>query len=196
MALEDILSAIRREAESAARRLQEDAESEAGTIIERAVEEAEREEARLAVAVDDRIRQGRGRILSRSHFEAAKERRAARETVYRTVLEEVSSRLAEVRSSPRYRDLLEALLDATLKELPSPASIQVDAEDARMIKDLLEARGLDASVETGDVPLGGLVAIAGGRSVDNTLTSRLQRADPQLRLLAGEVIPALRGGAA
>jgi hypothetical protein len=34
--------------------------------------------------------------------------------------------------------------------------------------------------------------IAGGRDVDNTLATRLLRADPRLRLVAGELLPGLR----
>lgn len=195
MALEDILGAIRSETERAVAMLLEEAESEARQILQLAVAEAEREEARLAATVDDRIRQERGRLLSRGHLEAANERRSAREEVYQTALDQVSGRLAEVRNSPRYRDVFERLLDATLAILPAPAAIHVDMGDAEVMKGLLKARSIDASLETEDLPLGGLVAVSAGRSLDNTLASRLVRADPELRLVAGEAIPALRGGA-
>ena len=41
--------------------------------------------------------------------------------------------------------------------------------------------------------LGG-VAAGDGRVVDNTLEGRLRRADPELRRIAGDVVPELRAG--
>lgn len=194
MALEDILEAIRREADGAAARLLEGAESEARQILLRAEEEAEREETRLASTVDDRIRLERGRILSHSHLEAARAGRAAREEVYQMILDAVTRRLAKVRSSPRYQGLLGLLLDTTLADLPNPTAVRADPEDVELIEELLTGRRPDIPVENEQLPLGGVIAVSVGRSVDNSLASRLRRADPQLRLLAGQAIGALRGG--
>lgn len=195
MALDDILGAILREADEAAAKLLGESESEARQILERAEEEAAREESRVAATVDDQIRLERSRILSRSRIEAAGQRRVAREEAYRAVLDAVGSRLAEVRISPRYRRLLDLLLEAALASLATPTAVRVDPGDTEIVEELLTARGLNISVETEQLPLGGVIAVSNGRSVDNTLAGRLRRADPQLRLLAGQAIPSLRGGA-
>lgn len=192
MALDEILETIRAEADDAAATIVEAAREKARQVLERATAKADEERRKSSGALDDRARLERSRILSRAHLETATERRAAREKLYQQILDSVRRRLAEVRSSPDYRKILRSLLDEATAVLPNPEAVSVDPQDVGLAEDLLASRGLRLRVETDETHLGGVKVIAGGRDVDNTLATRLMRADPRLRYVAGELVPGLR----
>ena len=160
----------------------------------RARTEADSEERRHAGSLDERIRLERARVVSRSHLDAARARRTAREDVYRTAIERVIEHLAEERASDSYEELLGSLLDEAMAIMPEATTLRVDPDDVAVVARVLSSRSLDLEVETEETPLGGLVLTAPGRIVDNTLAARLNRADNHLRFVAGEIIPQLRGG--
>lgn len=194
MGLPEILETIRAQSEETAAGIVADAETEAQGVLSRARTEANFEERRLAGSLDDRIRLEQARILSRSLLEAARARRAAREDVYRRVIEAVTERLAELRSSDRYHQLLGSLLDEAMATMPGATTLEIDPSDRVVVDGVISTRNLDITIETEEMPLGGLVLRAPGRTVDNTLATRLSRADNHLRFVAGEMIPELRGG--
>lgn len=194
MGLPEILETIRAQSEETAAGIVADAETEAQSVLSRARTEANFEERRLAGSLDDRIRLEQARILSRSLLEAARARRAAREDVYRRVIEAVTERLAELRSSDRYHQLLGSLLDEAMATMPGATTLEIDPSDRVVVDGVISTRNLDITIETEEMPLGGLVLRAPGRTVDNTLATRLSRADNHLRFVAGEMIPELRGG--
>lgn len=194
MGLPDILETIRSESEATASALIGDAEAAAEQLLARARTEAALEEERLAAGLDDRIRQERARVLSLSHLEAARARRAAREDVYEKAVDGVARRLAEIRSSPDYGTLMGSLLDEAVATLPGATTVRVDPADEGLVRDLLASRRLEMELKIEETPKGGLVLVAPGRTVDNRLATRLGRADTHLRFIAGEIIPGLRGG--
>lgn len=194
MALAEILESIRVESEATAAGLIADAESEADQILQRAREHARSEEQRLAGALDDRIRGERARSLSSSHLEAARSRRAAREDVYQQALEGVRSRLGGLRGSADYAVVLDSLLEEAVSAMPEGRTVRVDARDSETVERIIAARRLDLTVELDDFPLGGVVLVAPGWTVDNRLVTRLNRAGSHLRFVAGEITPELRGG--
>lgn len=194
MGLSEILETIRAESEKVASGLIAEAETEAERTLSRARDQAGGEERRLAGSLDDRIRLERARVLSRSHLDAARVRRAAREDLYGDAIEAVIQRLADERSSHDYERLLGSLLDEALATMPGATTIRVDRSDVAVMERVLATRNLDIEVEAGETPLGGLVLMAPGQTVDNTLATRLARADNHLRFVAGEIIPELRGG--
>lgn len=192
MALDEILETIRAEADEAAAVIVDDARAQARQLLARATTKAGDERRKSSAALDDRARLERSRILSRAHLETARERRAAREKVYQQILDSVRTRLAEVRASPDYGEILRSLLDEATAVLPNPEAVVVDPRDVGIAEGLLASRGLRLRIETSETPLGGVKVIAGGRDVDNTLATRLLRADPRLRLVAGELLAGLR----
>lgn len=194
MALEDILATIRTEAEETASDLLAAARAEADQLLERAREEASREERRLAGSLDDRTRQERSRVLSRARLDAARARDLAREEVYQSARERVIRRLEQVRTSPDYEGILAALLEEAIAAMPAIDEVRVDPRDVESMERIVADRGLDVAVVPEETPLGGVLAVADRRAVDNTLATRLERADEHLRYIAGELIPTLRGG--
>lgn len=193
MGLQDILATIRSEAEETASGLLAEAHAESERLLARARAEAKDEELRLSKSQDDRIRIERARALSRSHLEAAKARRSAREDVYRRAVDDVRRRLVAIRESDRYESLMGSLLDEAVAALPEASSIRVDPGDEAVARRVLSSRGLNLILSTEEIALGGLVLTAPGRTIDNRLETRLERADSQLRYIAGEVVPELRG---
>lgn len=194
MALEDILATIRTEAEETASDLLAVARAEADQVLERAREEAEREARRLAASLDDRIRQEHSRVLSRARLDAGRARDMAREEIYQSARERVIQRLEEVRTSPDYEGILTALLAEATATMPAIDEVRVDPRDVGLMERIVSNRGLDLAVVPKETPLGGVLAVADRRAVDNTLATRLERADEHLRYIAGEFIPTLRGG--
>ncbi len=194
MALEDILEAIRAESERAAAEILATAEAGANVLLERARDEAKREEQRLSSSLDDQARLERSRIVSRAHLEAATERRDAREQAYRAAREGATRQIEALRSSSQYEKVLADLLDEALAVLPGATVVRVNPTDVATVERLLADKDLDIRIEPDALPLGGVVAAAEGRSVDNSLRSRLDRADEHLRYVAGELAPGLRGG--
>lgn len=193
MALSDILEAIHADSRETESRVISEAQAEVDRILLGAREDAAAEERRQAASLDDQIRLEQSRIMSRAHLEAARERRTLREEVYLDVLGRVRLRIETLRDSPDYREVLADLLDEAMAVLPEATTVVVDPVDVDVVRTLVESRRLDVDVEPGECLLGGVVVVAEGCSVDNTLHSRLQRADEHLRFIAGELIPALRG---
>lgn len=191
MGLQDILETIRSEAEETVSDLEARARAESDQILESAREKAEEEERRLSLSQDDRIRGERARALSGSHLEAARARRNAREEVFQKSIEAVRLRLGTVRESDRYESLMASLLDEAIAALPEATVLRVDPADVAVMRRVLGSR--DLQIETEWTELGGLVVAAPGRTVDNRLATRLERAENHLRYLAGEIIPELRG---
>lgn len=193
MGLQDILETIRSEAEETVSDLEARARAESDQVLDSARERAEEEERRLSLSQDHRIQGERARALSGSHLEAARARRSAREEVFQKSIEAVRRRLGIERESDRYESLMAALLDEAIAALPEATVLRVDPVDAAVTQRVLGSRGLDLEIETEETELGGLVVAAPGRTVDNRLATRLERAENQLRYLAGEIIPELRG---
>jgi V/A-type H+-transporting ATPase subunit E len=194
MALENILEAIRAESDRTAAEILADAEAGANRLLERASEEAEREEQQLSTSLDDQARLERSRIVSRAHVEAATERREAREQAYLAARDGATRQVEALRSSPEYEKVLADLLDEALAVLPGVTVVRVDPTDVPMAERLLTDRDLEIHIEPEAFALGGVVVAAEGRSVDNSVRSRLDRADEHLRFIAGELAPGLRGG--
>lgn len=195
MALGDILEAIRAESRETGFRIISEAQVEVERILREAREEADGEEQLLAASLDDRTRIEKSRIMSRAHLDASRQRRAEREKVYQSALEEVRQRVEALRRSPDYKPVLHSLIDEAMAVLPEATTVLADPTDIAVVEALVEERGLGIRIETRNCPMGGVVVVAEGRSVDNTLHSRLQRADQQLRFIAGELLPDMRGEA-
>ena len=195
MALSDILEVIRTQSDDTAEQALDEARIEAKKILDRAAAQSAAEEERLAASLDDQARLVRSQVMSRAHLETTRRRRAARERVFSNAVQAVTERVEDLRRSEQYEEVLASLLDEAIAILPDATTVAVDPADVEMTTSLLSTRTLDAAIEERACPLGGVVLGRAGRSVDNTLLTRIDRADEHLRFLAGEMLPELRGGA-
>ncbi len=196
MALEDILDAIRSEAEEESSRMLTDASARADAILADAREVASVREDELTHSVDGRIANERRRTASLAVLEASRARRAAREEVFALAIEKVSDVLRGLHTDPRYDAVLERLFDEAAAALPDPGAVVVHVRDRGRIEKILQDRGLDIPIQVTEDQWGGVVIHSDGRVVRNDLETRLRKAEPHLRFIAGELVPSLRGGSA
>jgi V/A-type H+-transporting ATPase subunit E len=195
MALEDILDAIRSEAEDEASRILGDATERAESVLAEARTASASREEELAHSADERIARERRRTVSLAVLEASRARRDAREEVFEAVIGKVSGVLRSLSDGEEYDDILERLLDEALAVLPDPERVEVHPADRERIERILAERGLAPSIDTTEDVWGGVGIRTDGRIVRNDLETRLRRAEPHLRFIAGEVFPSLRAGA-
>lgn len=185
MPIEDILEAIRHEADEELARLGSDADRGVEAILGPAREEAARvaEEVRRAREAEACTEAERIRLAALA--QAAKRLREAREDAYASALERARTRLGSLRERPEYRRILASLVEEALSALPDALTLQVDPRDAGLVGELGSVVAVVPEIQT----WGGAVATADGREVRNTLEERLGRADPYLRPLVVEVVP-------
>jgi V/A-type H+/Na+-transporting ATPase subunit E len=194
MALEDILGAIDQEADGEVRRVSADTERRRTEMLERAAAEAEsilREESERAATARVEHREG---ILNGARLDADRSVRETRETVYQELLTIVRERLARVADGPDYPRIWPVLFDECRRVLPEARTVRVRASDeGRALSVAIESGMADVEVEPVLDSWGGLeLATGDGRLVRNTFEDRLEKADPALRLLAGDLVPELR----
>lgn len=195
MALSDILRAIEEEADAEIRQIDLEAERRIRVELAHAGEAADRVRAdelrrrELAVAEESR------RILTGARVEADRAVREAREQVYQSLLSRVRARLAAVSETAEYARVLPLLFDECRRILPDARLLRVRPEDADRATAIAIESGLaDVEVDAGLSTMGGLeMTTADGRRVLNTFEDRLDKADPHLRLLTGDLVPGMRG---
>lgn len=202
MALEHILAAIEDEATAQITQIERDSLREATAILDRARAQVQAIESEAAGARVAELEADAARLRNRTRVQVATHMMRTREAVFQRVLQEARRQLAAARNDDGYRAVLRALLQEALATVPgdassataSPTIVRVDRQDEDVTRTLLQEAGL-AGVELQPVleTWGGVeVASADERVVvRNTLESRLSRAEPHLRRLVAEAIPAM-----
>lgn len=202
MALEHILAAIEDEATAQITQIERDSLREATAILDRARAQVQAIESEAAGARVAELEADAARLRNRTRVQVATHMMRTREAVFQRVLQEARRQLAAARNDDGYRAVLRALLQEALATVPgdassataSPTIVRVDPQDEDVTRTLLQEAGL-AGVELQPVleTWGGVeVASADERVVvRNTLESRLSRAEPHLRRLVAEAIPAM-----
>jgi V/A-type H+-transporting ATPase subunit E len=194
VALDGILTAIRREADAEIDEIRRRGEAERRDLLARAHAEAAVLEEEAACARDERAVRRRDRIVNRAKLMADRELRAAGEAVYQDAVSGAERRLAAFRGTPRYSELMTGLLEESLAVLPDARVLEVDERDTDLLGTLLERRRLhQLEIAPSLHTAGGLAVVTGdGRRVDNTFESRVRRSERYLRQIAAASIPLLR----
>lgn len=156
MSLDTVVEDIRDEARSRAEEIREEADAEVEDIIASAEADAERLHDEHLEEVERKIEQEREQMLSSANLEAKQERLGARRDVLEDVRENVEEAIAGL-DGDRRRDLMEALLDATLAEFDDDEDIAVytRAEDVELLEELVADRNAEVDGEVDC--LGGVV---------------------------------------
>lgn len=204
MTLDHILSAIEDEAASKIAEIEKESLLEATAILDKARDQVRHVEAEAACAQDAELRADVARTLNRAQVEATTHVMRSREAVFQRALDEAKTLLANLSSREQYPSILRALSAEALSAMPGgflsgPADgvvVRVSPRDADLLRSLLASEQLSdshLSIEPVLDTWGGVVvADARGRIViDNTLERRLRRAEPHLRRLVAEAIPAM-----
>ncbi len=196
MALGDILQAIEREADARICEIEAESERRSGALIEHAHAEAARRRESAAHALDAKTAREVDRIVNQARLTADRALRAARESLYSEARVAMLDRLAELRLEPEYSPLFERLLEEVMAVLPTARFVRCDPRDVELTEAiLLTVRRPELMVQPDLSTTGGLdIGTHDGRTIRNTFETRLAKAEPHLRRLAGEVLPALRSG--
>lgn len=196
MALENILAAIREEAETELNRVNAEAAAAAAAIVDDARAEAALAEEHAGASLDEEAAQQRSQIVNRAHLVVERRTRATAEEIYLEMRDEVVRRLGRMRDSPEYPELFARLFEECRSILPEARVIRVDPTDEAVAGQLLRhGNGSSFDVETSLVSNGGLEMVSADRRrhVRNTFEARMNRADGTLRSLASSLVPALHG---
>lgn len=197
MPLQELLRAIRADAEQ--ERVSADrARTEAATsVVDQARAEAAELEHEICLSLETEAQGEAERLRSAARLQAATVVRAGREEAFATILEQIREELARVRDSDSYAALFGALLAESRAALPAAVELRVDPRDAG----LAESGGGGLRVVTTLETCGGLELVSSdGRAIRNTLEERLRNAEGQVRQsfarwLASSVEGGSEGGA-
>lgn len=198
MALEDILDAIRSEADAEIDRIRAESADAITAVLDEGLTEAKSVEEAASASLDEQAAQQRARIVNRAHLVVERRLRTAADEVYEELLTEVVQRLARQRDSPDYVVLFRRLFDECREVLPDARILRVDPADEDLANHMLAEVGIDSfSIDPSLDSAGGLELLTDDRRrcVRNTLEARIDRADRVLRSLAATKVPALYGGA-
>jgi len=184
--LEDILAAIRADTDAEVADVLALARGEVSTIEAQARIDGERAAADILRTAEDSARTEADQIVIRARTAVQRRLALAGEDEYRRTLDRLREELRDLRSTPRYRAVLDALLDEALGRLPQASVVLVDPRDTSLAADLVGGRdGPAPRVEGSLATMGGVsVATDDGRSVHNTFEVRMERADGVLRTIA------------
>jgi V/A-type H+-transporting ATPase subunit E len=201
MALEELLAALAAEAAEESARAEQLARDEAAGIVAQARIEAQSIEREAARADERELALIAERKLARARASAGAALRAAREELFQEWLDELRTRVAELRSSDRNRSVVRLLVLESVAALPSATSLRVDPRDEALLREVMAELGLSIEVRAQLEVLGGVeVSSPDGRTVRNTFEERLRNAEPGLRILFGrmcgsDATPSLAGPA-
>jgi vacuolar-type H+-ATPase subunit E/Vma4 len=188
--LEDILAAIRADTDAEIVAVLERARDEVSSIEAQAGIDGETAAEAIMEAAEEAARHEADRIVVHARSTAERRLADAVEDEYQQALARLKELLAELRRTPRYRAVLQVLLEEALHRLPDVTVVSVDAADGSLIDELLRIRdGPMPNIDTSVTSIGGATVSTGdGRSVHNTFETRIQRADGLMRAIAGQYL--------
>jgi vacuolar-type H+-ATPase subunit E/Vma4 len=188
MPLETILQAIDAEAERQVADVEAETRAKIAQLESEARANAEAIRQKHIEAAQARLKAEQSRILNRAYRQALQVMLGTREAAISAALEDTAKQLAQFTGTSRYADLLRDLTSESAAALgdSQPLCLTVKADDVPLMKQVIAALGISATVETdleiGDTVwnsgLGGLIAATPDRRVNvvNTLEMRLQQA--------------------
>jgi vacuolar-type H+-ATPase subunit E/Vma4 len=192
MPLPEILTAIDEEANRQVSSIEQDARRRGQAILDEARAKAKAERARLSTSREAAGRQTVARLVNHARLEADRALRLAQEELYQTALQRAGARLAKVRDTASYPAVFTDLLVEATDFLPDAITLAVDPRDEHLARTVTQDLGLSFEISPSLTTWGGVQLTTGdGRLVENTLESRLYKADPALRRLAVSMCPEL-----
>lgn len=178
MPLDDLLRAIKADADEERILADRERTASAMAIVDAARREAAVLEAELAKAPEEESLAAAERVRALARLQAADAVRVAREEAYASLLGRVREELSALRGSPDYPVVFRALLDESRAALPEAHELRVDRHDAVLAASMAGDLRVVAVLDTwGGVELVG----DDGRTIRNTLEERLANADTLLR---------------
>jgi V/A-type H+-transporting ATPase subunit E len=193
MPYEDLLSALKANAQERMKEIRDRAEAEALKIRRDAEEGAQGirsaylEEARRAVQLE------KGKLISKVGAEKRMAFAKTKEDLFRQIFDQAALGMASARDHQGYRLLLKKILGEAMEELPEEEiRVHIDPRDEPLCRDILREMKQNCEVVTDLTTMGGLNATTADERlmIFNTLESRLARAK---ELMKSEIMSTLYG---
>ncbi len=190
MSLQHILQAIARDAEDRAQAILDQAQARRQARLAEARQQAQAILDQALAEAEAQAAQERARLLHRARLERIRRLVAVQETAFQAALARARDLLAQTRAREDYPDLLAALLREALAPQEPGAQVQAADEDIPLVRAILDDLGLDAPLTGGLRTWGGVEAHSPDDRIitRNTLESRLERAEPDLRPLLADLL--------
>lgn len=195
MALADILTAIRRDAEAEIAVAEAEARADMGALLLQAATDGARAEAEVASQRDRELGVAIALIAGEARLAAARTLRIAREQLFRAVLVQVHGRVEALRGEACFASVTAHLLAEGLALMPDPSVVRTDPRDRCLVVGVLDRIGVEAEVDPSLVSAGGLQLVNDTGVVDNTFEQRLANAEPYLRSMFSAALEAQGIGA-
>lgn len=183
MPLSKLLEALEADSEREAERITREAEARAQQILAEARQAAERAEETTRREAVASLPAAQARIDYEAQLKIQEMFANVREQVIGRAMGAVTDELVKLPDTPRYADVMRALLEEAVHLIDADLVVRVRAEDKKLIEKLAKELGRKATVEATLTGWGGLIALSadGGVRVDNTLEARLESATPAIR---------------
>ncbi|MCF7974730.1 MAG: V-type ATP synthase subunit E [Phycisphaerae bacterium] len=141
--------------------------------------EIEQLQGQIRARADREIDQEKDRLSGQSHMAFRAARQAARVRLLKQVFAEAEKAVAALPQSPQYRDILGALITEALAAAGPDALVKVAVSDEKVCRAWLSQHRLSCTVEGIKAERGTVLAVSadGDRQVDNSLSTRLARAE-------------------
>jgi V/A-type H+-transporting ATPase subunit E len=191
MALETIVTAIAAEADAEVRRITEEASRRVEAILIEARARADEEQAHWAESRAEEASQAVDGIVNRARLDSDRKVADAREALFQEALDRLADRIDDAVNGSEYQGIFRALHAEATTVVPDPdATILVRPADVELAERVAQGRNVRGAVNGVLDCIGGLdIESEEGRTVRNTIDSRLLQAERRLRRLAVQVIP-------
>jgi len=193
MPYDDLISALKANAQERMKETRDRAEAEALKIRRDAEERAQGIRSAYLQEAGRAVQLEKGKLISKVGAEKRMSFARAKEDLFQQVFDQAARRMASVRDHPGYRVLLKNLVGEAMEELPAEEiRVHIDPRDEPLCREVLREMKRNCEVVTDLTTMGGLdVTTADERlMVFNTLESRLERAK---ELMKSEIMSTLYG---
>ena len=191
MSLETIVAAIAAEADAEVQRIEDETSVRVESILNEARTRALSEQEAWEESRSEETIQAVARVVNRARLEADRRVADAKEALFQEALGRLVERIRQAIAGPDYPGIFRALHTEALTVVPDPgATVLVRPMDLELAERVARDRGATGVVKGALDCVGGLdIEGADGRSVRNTVDSRLQQSERRLRRLAVQAIP-------
>jgi V/A-type H+-transporting ATPase subunit E len=179
MAYEDLLAAVRANAQEKMKEIRDRAEAEALKIRTDAEEKAQGSRSAYLEEAQRSVQLQKSKLISKAGAEKRMAFAKAKEDLFQQVFDQAARRMASVRDHQGYRQLLKKLTGEAMEELPGEEiRVHIDPRDEPLCREILREMKRNCEVVTDLTTMGGLNATTADERfmIFNTLESRLERA--------------------
>ncbi|HEY79962.1 MAG TPA: hypothetical protein EYP25_01970 [Anaerolineae bacterium] len=192
MSLQHILKAIADDADKQVRDILDEARSRRESRLAEARKQAAALRTQALAEAEAEAAHARARILHQVHLETLRRRVEVQETTFQAALQRARETLSQVRFRNDYPAIFAALLSEALAAQEPGATVRVTKEDLPLARRVLADLGWDAHLSSGLATWGGVEVHSSDNRIitRNTIESRLERAEPDLRPLLADILRA------